>query len=110
MRRLTLAVALDGARLLLAVRGDEPPLRRHEEARDGAAHLRLGPRQLDRLAERSGERERVQVDPERSAAELRVMAAAEPSRELDDPRAVPSEPELRVGGAVLDPQGRRGQP
>src|SRR5205823_3899773 len=79
--------ARGGARVLDAVDGHEPPLRRNEEPGDRAAGLLLRPRRLHRLTERGGDRERVQVDPECGAAELGVVAPAEPRRELDHPRA-----------------------
>src|SRR5205807_105362 len=72
--------AVDRARLLLAVSGDEPPLRRDQEPGHRPAGLRLGTRRLDRLAERGGDREPVQVDAERGLAELGVVAPAEPRR------------------------------
>ena len=46
------------------------------------------------------ERELVQVDAEHGAAELRVVAAAEPGGELDDVRPALADDDLRVGRAV----------
>jgi len=113
--------ALDRARVLLALRRDEPPLRRDEELRDRAADPRLRPGRLDRLAERGGERDRVQVDAERRAArgrprrgalwtalgvDLNALALAAALGE----RPEPSRPEPQVGGAVtqflVPPEGR----
>ncbi len=82
------------------------PGRRRQEARDRTAdgverreHLAR-----DRLAERASERELVQVDAERGLAELGVVAAAEPSGELDDLRAGEPDDDLRVRRPVLDPE------
>ena len=74
-------------------------MRRDEEAHARAA-ARAGarlPRRL--LAERGGERERVEVDAGRCEAELRVVAAAEAGGQLDDPGPVRPEHDLRVGRA-----------
>src|ERR671925_669041 len=99
---------LDGARCLDALGRCEAPLRRDEEARAGAADLRLGPRRLERLAERGRDREPVELDAERGVAELGVVAAAEARGKLDHLRPVGSEPELRVRRAVLDPESLGG--
>ena len=62
--------------------------RRDEELHAGAAEAlgRLERDLVGPLAERGREREPVQVDPERRLAELRVVAAAEPRRQLADDR------------------------
>ena len=62
------------------------------------------------LAERERDREVVQVDAECGAAQLGVVAAAEPGGHLHHVRpAVGAEPDLGVARAVLDPErGDRG--
>ena len=83
--------------------------RRDEEARHAPPTRACGASTCaaDRLAERGRERERVQVDAERGAAELRVVPAAEPRGELDDLRALRADDDLRVGRPVRDPERGR---
>ena len=61
-------------------------------------HVRIG----HRLAERGLDGQPVQVDARRRLAELRVVPAAEPSRDLHHDRAVGAEADLRVRRAVAD--------
>ena len=76
-----------------------PPTRRRRSWLVTLAH--------DRLAERERDGEVVEVDADGGAAELRVVAAAEPRRDLHDVRpAVGAEPDLGVARAVLDPERR----
>ena len=82
----------------------EPAGRRDEEARDGSLGQPFRQRAGDRLVERRLDREAVQVDAGRRLDELRVVAAAEARRDLDHLRAVRPDPQLRVRGAVLDPE------
>ena len=88
--------ALRVERLLETVRGDELAHGCDEEAHAGPACRRMWHRRLDRLAESARERETVQVDAERGEAELRVVTSAQPRRELDDPRPVRADHDLRV--------------
>jgi hypothetical protein len=60
-------------------------------------------RVVPRLAERGGDRERVEVDTERGAAELGVVPAAEPGCDLHHHRPVRAEPHLRVRRPLADP-------
>src|SRR5689334_17473962 len=98
--------ALNGPRLVNALDLLENALWRSEEADNCAAYFgsRLQRGRPDRLAERCLEGETVEVDAEREFCELRVVATPEPRRDLDHLRAVRTDAELRVAGAVLDPE------
>src|SRR2546423_334389 len=85
-----------------------------EEADAGAAGtvLRPQPFRRDLLAERGCDREPVQVDSERRLAQLRLVAAADPRRQLEHERSVAADPDLRDGRAFADGQslgGPRGE-
>src|ERR1051325_5841108 len=77
-----------------------------QEADAGPAGPVPGPEPLRRnlLAERGREREPVEVDPERRLAELRLVAAADPGRELQHERPVRAEPDLRDARSLHDPE------
>src|SRR6188508_2103342 len=102
--------ALDRARLLLA--RDPPQLPRgcDEEPHASTACPLDGDERAggDLLAESGGQRKRVQIDPERRAAELGVVAAAETRPELHDARPVRADPHLRVRRALENAEGRCG--
>src|SRR5438093_4134068 len=73
------------------------------DARAAPAPARFQAPGLDRLAKCRRECERVQVDPERGLAELRVVAAADPSGELEHARTIRSDPQLDDRRAFADP-------
>ena len=81
----------DALQLLRHLDPLEHARRGDEEARHRAADPRLVTSSLARasVAERGVERQPVQVDAERRLDELRVVAAAEPGRDLDHLRARP---------------------
>ena len=90
-----------------------PPASPSRRRRGSARRRRrrgFGLRNLDGLAERRGEREAVEVDPERGVAELGVVAAADARRELHHLRPVGPEHDLRVRRAVRDPERLGGRP
>jgi len=77
----------------------------------GTGHARADSQslRLDLLPEGGREGEAVQVDAESGLAELRIMAAAETGSQLDHARAFGPKPQLRRGGALLDPERPGGQ-
>src|SRR5438067_4979402 len=83
--------------------------RRDEELRHRAADPRLVLTQDELLPERRVEREPVQVDTEHGLDELRVVAPAEPRRDLDHLRPIRPDAELCIGGAVRDAQRGHGR-
>ena len=82
-------------------------------ARRGSARTRRRRRprrellRVHRLAERARDRERIEVDAERDAAELRVVAAADARRHLREQRPVVAEQDLHRRRAVLDAERAR---
>ena len=112
--------ALDRLGLVDPLRRAQHALRRDEEEDARAAHLpacrRTRRNPCDTLSPRicaEGERdgEVVEVDADRRPAELGVVAAAEPGRDLDDVRpAAGAEPDLGVARPVLDPERGDGSP
>src|SRR5581483_3341191 len=80
-----------------------------EEADAGAARGADGARRVDGLAEGGGERQPVQVDPQRRLAELSVVASSEPHRELDDEGAPLADDDLRVRRPVSHSDRLRGR-
>ncbi len=84
----------------------QAPRRRDQEANAGAARRRDGTQRIlaDRLAERRGQREPVQVDSERRPAELCVVTPAEPCRQLPHARPVLGDEHLRVRRPLADPE------
>src|SRR5581483_6588355 len=103
------ADAVDRFRLVHSVHLAQRPRFRDQEPHASPAGGPDPPGWVDGLAESGCKREPVQVDPERGLAELRVVPAAEPRRELDDERAAHADHDLRVRGAVFHPDrlGRR---
>ena len=91
-------------------RRPRPPRAARRARGRGSGRTRRPPRVADAAARRStgspsaaASGEAVQVDAERGLAELRVVPAAEPRRELDDARARRSPTsDLRVGRPVRD--------
>src|SRR5205085_5578248 len=84
--------------------------RRHQKAHAGTADPRdrgEAPRG-NVLAESGGKGGAVQVDPQRDTAELGVVAAAQPCRQLADAGPVRADQHLRVARPVLDPDSMGG--
>src|SRR6185437_2359235 len=101
--------AVDRERFVEPTHVREAPARRDEELHARAAgtcgRCELTP--LDVLPERRLDRERIEIDTERSAAELGVVAAAGADGDLREQRPLVAEQDLRRRRPGLDAENPR---